>query len=242
MIDTHCHIDLYKNPVQIATECEKRGIITIGMTNLPSHFVMGYPHLLHFKKVRLALGMHPLYANRHAGEWETFTTYLDKTSYIGEVGLDFSREGISTMELQVASFKKVLALLKDKKKLLSLHSRRAEKEVLEYLCANNITSAIFHWYSGPLGLIKEIIKAGYYFSVNTAMIVSEAGRKIIAAIPPEFIVTESDGPFIDFKTRPVKPADLGLVEDYLAKLWQISRQEASQKIFDNFRRLLDKLV
>src|SRR5437773_7605791 len=104
MIDTHCHIDQYPNPILIANECEKKGIITIGMTNLPSHFEIGYRHLLNFKKVRLALGMHPLLAPYETIEFSKFESNLHRTSYIGEVGLDGSKEGASTIEIQTETF------------------------------------------------------------------------------------------------------------------------------------------
>lgn len=72
MIDTHCHIDLYKNPIKILQECENAGITVLAMTNLPSHFEMGYPHILPFKRIRLALGMHPLHAEQHYKEFPLF--------------------------------------------------------------------------------------------------------------------------------------------------------------------------
>ena len=92
IIDTHCHIDMYENPLEVALECEQKGVITIGMTNLPSHFELGRPHLLAFKKVRLALGLHPLYAESHKKELPIFLRNISKTSYIGEIGLDFSKD------------------------------------------------------------------------------------------------------------------------------------------------------
>lgn len=54
---------------------------------------------------------------------------------------------------------------------------------------------IFHWYSGPLNLIPQIIERGYYFSINEAMTQSVNGRKIISAIPKDRILTESDAPY-----------------------------------------------
>ena len=108
MIDTHCHTDLYKNPIKILQECEKAGITVLSMTNLPSHFEMGYQHVLPFKRIRLALGMHPLHAEQHDKEFSLFLKNLSKTSYIGEVGLDFSREGYTTKEIQVNSFERIL--------------------------------------------------------------------------------------------------------------------------------------
>lgn len=242
MIDTHCHIDLYDDPLSVAQEAERLGIITIGMTNLPSHFEMGYPHLLSFRKVRLALGMHPLYAESHLKEFNKFKNNLDKTSYIGEIGLDFSREGYPTKAIQIETFRKILTAIRGKKKLLSLHSRRAEKEVLAELISYDIQSAIFHWYSGPVSLISKITAQGFYFSINSAMIQSPNGQKIISSIPKEKILTESDGPFIEHNGKPVRPADLKMVYNYLSKAWSMSIEEVGSQIKGNFKELIASIA
>lgn len=241
MIDVHCHIDRYPNPLQIATECERLGIITIGMTNIPSHFELGYNHLLAFKKVRLALGMHPLYAEQHDKEFSKFKSNLNRTSYIGEIGLDFSREGIAKKEKQVVSFNRVLSELKGKKKLLSLHSRKAEKEVLQGLIQFEIENAIFHWYSGPVGLIKNIAQNGYYFSINPAMIKSKNGQEIINRIPKEKILTESDGPFIERNNQAIKPKNIKEVHSYLSIIWNMPEEEIEKLIRRNFDTLISRL-
>lgn len=239
IIDTHCHIDLYENPLQVANECETEGIVAIGMTNLPSHFEMGYQHLLSFRKVRLALGMHPLYAESHKKELNTFVKNLPKTSYIGEIGLDFSREGFKTKDIQLETFKFILSYLQQEKKILSIHSRQAEKEVLKHLLDNNIKNAIFHWYSGSTSLIKEIVEAGYYFSVNPAMIKSKSGKEIIKKIPLEYLLTESDGPFITIENRQIKPSDIHSVIDYLSILHNLDKNQMEQKITSNFKTILN---
>lgn len=241
MIDTHCHIDLYSKPENILIECEHAGITVIAMTNLPSHFQMGYPHVLPFKRIRLALGMHPLHAKLHQREFPLFLKNLHRTSYIGEIGLDFSREGFSTKEIQLASFSKILICLSGQKKILSLHSRRAEKEVFEHLQLNKIGAAIFHWYSGPLSLIDKIADAGYYFSINPAMIISENGQKIISRIPLANILTETDGPFTEVSGRQTKPNDVAVVYEFLAKSLGKSISDVDEIITTNFRRLISGL-
>jgi TatD DNase family protein len=241
MIDTHCHIDLYSNPIEIANECEANGIITIGMTNLPSHFEIGYKHLQSYTKVRLALGMHPLHSEAYQTEFPCFLRNISNTSYIGEIGLDFSREGIVFKDKQILVFNKILKAIKDTPKVLSLHSRKAEKEVLETLIEHTVKSAVFHWYSGPLGLIREIIEAGYYFSLNPAMIGSKNGQAIIGKLTKECVLTESDGPFIRHKGRIVKPEDVSLVISYLSNLWQLPEKNVQDIIHNNFRNLISNL-
>lgn len=195
MIDTHCHFDMMPNPEWYIREREDAGDIVIGMTNLPSHFQMGIDHVKMFRHIRLSLGMHPLLAEEGQKEMSLFRRYIDETSYIGEIGLDFSREGYSTKEMQIDILHDVLSLLRGKKKIISVHSRRAEKELLELLTEYDIKNVIFHWYSGSVGLIDKILERGYYFSVNEAMCLSKNGQAILKKLPKERILTETDAPY-----------------------------------------------
>lgn len=241
MVDTHCHIDLYENPYEVLDEYEKLGIIVLAMTNLPSHFEKGYPHILKFKKARIALGFHPLYANSYHVEFPLFQKFLDQTSYIGEVGLDFSKDGYASKDMQIYVFRKILESINGKRKILSLHSKRSEREVLAFLIEYNIQSAIFHWYSGPLNLIDDIANSGYYFSVNTFMINSESGKKIIKKIPLNRILTETDGPFVMNGNRIVDAKDIAYIEEELANLRGIKRSEISSIISNNFKNLISSI-
>lgn len=229
---------MYSNPQEVVKESERLGIITIGMTNLPSHFELGYKHILNCKKVRLALGLHPLHAKYHEKELPVFVRNIDKTSYIGEVGLDFSIEGKTTIDIQLKTFDKILSMLASEKKILSLHSRKAEKEVLGRLVKNKIELAIFHWYSGSSSLIPMIIDSGYMFSINTAMIKSKSGRAIIEKIPLLNLLTETDGPYIDLNGAPARPVNVSLILEYLSKLWNLPINKIENQIHDNFLKLI----
>ncbi|MEI3789285.1 MULTISPECIES: Qat anti-phage system TatD family nuclease QatD [unclassified Chryseobacterium] len=241
IIDTHCHIDLYQTPEKVLQECIDTNMMVISMTNLPSHFEMGYPHFRNLKKIRLALGMHPLYAEVHKKEFGLFLKNLSMTSYIGEVGLDFSKEGYATKNIQIESFTKILENISGKKKILSIHSRGAEKEVLELLKKHNIKFAIFHWYSGSLKLIDEIVNEGYYFSINPAMIKSEKGRKIIEKIPITNLLTETDGPFTNINGNILRPIDVINVNKYFSNVWGKTIFEVEKIISLNFRELLKSI-
>lgn len=195
IIDTHCHFDMMPNPEAYISQKEKQGDVVIGMTNLPSHFQLGRPHLKSFKRIRLALGFHPLLVAEHIHELSLFKKYVRNTSYIGEIGLDFSKEGVISREVQVLVLREILSELKGEKKVISVHSRGAEKELFGLLCEYDIQNVIFHWYSGSIDLIPSILSEGYYFSVNEAMTMSKNGRAIVEKITKDRILTETDAPF-----------------------------------------------
>lgn len=223
IIDTHCHFDMMPNPEAYINEREKAGEIVIGMTNLPSHFAMGASHVRQYKHIRLALGLHPLLAAENKNEVNAFKRYIEKTSYIGEIGLDFSKEGFSTKDSQIDILRELLTAIRDKRKIVSVHSRRAEKELLALLCEYEISNVIFHWYSGPVNLIPAILERGYYFSVNEAMCYSQKGRQIIDAIPRDRLLTETDAPYNDRCSIPKLLETIGVEK---------------KVIYNNFKRLL----
>ena len=89
IIDTHCHFDMMPNPESYIQNAEYKGNIIIGMTNLPSHFQIGYAHVRKCRHIRLALGFHPQLAVKSSNELDSFGKQVNKTLYIGEIGLDF---------------------------------------------------------------------------------------------------------------------------------------------------------
>ena len=223
IIDTHCHFDMMPKPEEYISQKEQAGDIVIGMTNLPSHFQMGQPHLRGYKHIRLALGLHPLLAAESKSEVTLFKRLVDQTSYIGEIGLDFSKEGLATRDEQVAVLQELFFAIRGKKKIVSVHSRKAEKELLALLSEYEIENVVFHWYSGSVDLIPAILGRGYYFSVNEAMCLSKNGRAIIEKIPQERVLTETDAPYND-RT------------DIREVLTQLNMTE--QDVYNNFKRLL----
>ena len=223
IVDTHCHFDMMPHPEAYIRQKEQMGNIVIGMTNLPSHFQMGQPHLKGYRHIRLALGLHPLKAVEGKAQLALFRKLVGQTSYIGEIGLDFSREGVATKDEQLEVLRDVLSAIRGKKKVVSVHSRKAEKDLLELLCEYEIESVIFHWYSGPVNLIPAILEQGYYFSVNEAMCLSKNGRAIIEKIPQDRLLTETDAPYND-------KANIEAVLKHL--------NISEQVIFDNFKGLL----
>jgi TatD DNase family protein len=88
MIDTHCHINFFKNAGDVALICEKRKVNTIYVTTLPSQFKETYKYIEPLKYVNASLGFHCLESNYNLEEEKKiFLSYVDKTKFIGEVSL-----------------------------------------------------------------------------------------------------------------------------------------------------------
>jgi TatD DNase family protein len=161
---------------------------------------------------------------------------LANTEYVGEVGLDFSAHGKSTKTAQLRVFDRLLAQAILRYKVVTVHSRGAEAVVIQRLRAASVL-AILHWYTGPLGLIEEALSAGLYFSINPAMLRSEKGRKVIAAVPHDRALTESDGPFAKSHGHPMGPSDMKTLVSDLARVWGINPNDARDQMYNNLASL-----
>jgi TatD DNase family protein len=101
--------------------------------------------------------------------------------------------------------------------------------------------AIFHWYSGSIGVLTHAIALGHYFSVNPAMLKSPNGQRIIARIPRNRLLTETDGPFVSVDGQPAEPHHVRLVEEGVAQMWGVSAPEVRRIVAENFRTLVAPL-
>jgi TatD DNase family protein len=179
----------------------------------------------------MALGCHLLRAEQVTGsEKALFLQLVNETDYIGEIGLDASRHGKATLAVQRRVLDFVLHIPEVQHKVLTVHSRGAEQETIERLATAKV-NAILHWYTGALKYIPAALDAGLWFSIHPAMLRSRKGQQIIAAIPKERIVTETDGPFATIAGRPCSPADIPSFVGELARMWGEDPAETQARIF-----------
>ncbi len=239
--DTHFHLDLVSNPERVANQIERHEVYTIAVTNSPSVFFFTEKIASNKRFIRAALGLHPeLAAERHK-EITQFRQLINKTRYIGEIGLDNSNKSPSDYRKQKEVFEKLISLCADKgDKILTIHSRKASKDVLDILGDDFPGRVILHWYSDPLKYIEVAVDRGYYFSINYPMIQSKNGRKIIDSIPLERILIETDGPFTKNGHKNFTPLMTPMI---LENFFQIKREFESldtlrKMIHENFEKLI----
>ena len=237
-VDAHCHIDLYKCPQQVIDRAENEHIYTIAVTNAPSVFAHTASLVTQCKYVRPAIGLHPELVHSHRHEIEALRDHLSQTRYVGEIGLDYS----TTDEKIKSAQRQVLGTIADwvneyGDKVLTVHSRRATRDVISILDGIN-ARVILHWFSGTKKELNSAISSGFFFSVNGAMLHSEAGRALVLQMPRERVLTETDGPFVQDGAGPATPTTVKITVRSLAELWEQSPDEAQATTLDNFRTLL----
>lgn len=197
--DTHCHLDLIENMPQIIREIENDqiGIFAVGTT--PKAYQKEIKLCENCRNIHVGLGLHPQLVASGYDDMALFEILIEKSFYVGEVGLDFTREYIKTKELQIKIFQKIIDLCEEYgEKIISIHSLKSAGCVLDILQdsqkrKNNIY--ILHWFTGTMGELKRAVEMGCYFSINPRMFKTKSGIEIIKRIPIERVVLESDAPF-----------------------------------------------
>ena len=236
-IDTHCHIDQFPRPLATVEAAERARVATVAVTNLPSHYLAGRPHVQNRRYLRLALGLHPLAARDHARELDGFLRLATEANYFGEIGLDFSPEGIQTKDIQIRSFRRVIACLAQRHRFATLHTRGAETEVLEILDEYKVGPVIFHWFTGGEAELMQVLAAGHYLSINPAMTQSHRWQHLFTSVPMERVLTETDGPHVQIKGRPADPPKVTDVLIWLAQRWLIEPDSVENRVDNNYQRL-----
>lgn len=233
--DTHFHLDLQKNVKSAIEEINSNGIYTIAMTNLPVLFEKERK-LYDSTYLRIALGFHPELLGEYKKYIPKMWELLPYARYVGEVGLDFTD---STYKKEQHSFFKELIerCRDDKTKILSIHSRKAESEVLNCLGGTFSFKPILHWYIGNIKILEDAVDKGCYFSVNQNMVRTQKFKRMAEIIPLNRILLETDSPF----SSSIYPQSsmLKRTVDQLANIFQIQNDEMEQVMWINFKGLLN---
>lgn len=236
-VDAHCHIDQYADPRATASRAEAARTYTIAVTNLPSVYQHTERLAEGMQYVRAAAGLHPELVYQHKAEIVPLLALLERTKYVGEVGLDYSRADDDNRACQRATLERITARCEELGgRVISIHSRRAAPDAIAILSPLSRSKVILHWFSGSLSAAQKAIDAGFYFSVNPSMLRSTSGARLIAEIPDHLLLTESDGPFVKVGNAPVEPAGMSSFVAALAELRRMPPPDLEKQVVRNFGR------
>lgn len=239
MIDFHAHLDLYPDPVAVVERCRQEGAYVLSVTTTPSAWLGTKRLATGAPRIRTALGLHPQVAHLRKRELSLFDALLADTKYVGEVGLEGGKEWRPHYADQLTVFDHILkSCERAGGKVLSIHSRQAATDVLNMLEAHpRCGIPILHWFTGSQKELARAIELGCWFSVGPAMLESANGKNLVAAMPRERVLTETDGPFGKHQRRSLIPSDAALAIPMLAQLWTLSEHDVSTHV----RKALTKI-
>ena len=241
-VDFHCHLDLYPDHEMAVARAEAAGVYTLTVTTTPKAWPRNLDLTRGTRYVRAALGLHPQLVAERANELPLWERYLSETRYIGEVGLDAGPRFYRSLDAQKRVFRTVLERCAEAGgKILTVHSVRSVSAVLDMIeqhLPHDRGLVVLHWFMGSRGEAKRAEALGCYFSVNVEMTRSERGRTLIANMPIDRILTETDGPFTYTDGRPTEPADSKTAVDAIAHVRNTSPDALANSIGTNLKALL----
>ena len=188
----------------------------------------------------------------------------------GETGFDFYHKDTPEIrQLQKKSFSEHIILARKFQRTLVIHTRFARKEMLEFLReqkdllfydrgtekspplfekeASNRMKGVIHCFSEDVKFAEEVTQ-GYGFFLGIGGVATyknaESVREAIKVTPLEYLVTETDAPFLvpqayKNKARTCESAFLDSVVELIAELKGQRVEEVGEVLFENAKRLFD---
>lgn len=207
--DAHVHANLMDTPLNVARSSSEAGLGLFACGVTPHDYLELAPQLTQ-DNIRVGLGAHPWYISDERvtqKDIELLLELMEQTSYLGEIGLDFSSrycvDGLQ--ELQVKAFTKICTRAAElshngQPRVLSMHTVRSVDAVLDILEQTGAAQAcipIIHWFSGSSNELQRAIKLGCWFSVGEMSLKTKRGREYAKVYPKDKLLTETDLPSSD---------------------------------------------
>jgi len=238
LVDTHAHLDQLEDPLAEALRAARRGvrcIVGVSMDMASGRTIRELCRRLP-GRILPAFGLHPWSISEETKEecLRFVEEHLGEAAAVGEVGLDYRIK--TPKPLQKDVLERQLGMAAARQLPVILHCRLSHARVLSMVMAAGIRRAVFHWYSGPLEVLEEIVGNGYFISATPAVQYSPPHREAVSFAPVGSLVLETDSP-VEYRGTPSRPADVAEVCRAVALLKGLSAEEVAKATTENALRL-----
>lgn len=248
LIDSHCHLNFNvfdDDRTEVLARAKAAGIvawINPGINLSDSEQVVNLaesiPHLY------AAIGFHP---NDAANFDETALAQLrtlanrSKVVAIGEIGLDYYWDK-APRPVQRQVFEHQLALAKELGKPVIIHQRETAVDTMAILrrwgAGQNHPGLVLHSFSGDRAMAEEALQLGFYIGISGPVTFKNARDlpEIVAAMPLERLLVETDAPFLTphpYRGKRNEPAHVKLVAERVASLKGLPVAEVNRRLTEN---------
>ena len=116
---------------------------------------------------------------------------------LGEIGLDYHYEG-TDKEKQAFMLEEQLKMAERHGLPVIIHDREAHGDCFDAICRHPLVTGVFHSYSGSAEMAKDLVRRGWYISFSGVVSFKNAHRvrEVVAAIPEDRILIETDAPYL----------------------------------------------
>jgi len=243
LIDSHCHLNFNvfnEDRADVLVRAAEAGIVTIinPATNLEdSQQIVAMADEM--PNLYAAIGFHP---NDTADFDDVALAHLRKLANhpkvvaIGEIGLDYYWDKVSR-PIQKQVFEQQLALAKEVDKPVIIHQRESAEDTMAVLrdwgARQDHPGLVLHSFSGDMAMAEEAIDLGFYIGVSGPVTFKNARDLpgIVAALPPDRLLVETDAPFLSphpFRGKRNEPARVKLIAERIADLQKLPFAEMSR--------------
>jgi TatD DNase family protein len=244
LVDSHAHLEELADLDSAIERAKESGVVAI--VAVGSDYQSNNQVLEIAEKYRdfvyPAIGFHPGSLAEAISSLERnlqfIEDYMEKVVALGEIGLDYHKELIklSSKDLQKEVFGSILALAKRYDRPVIVHSRYAWRDSFTLVKEAEVEKAVFHWYTGPTNVLKDILSQGYFVSATLAAEYHEEHRRAIKEAELESLLLETDSPVI-YRGHQAEPADVVRVLISVAELKGLQPHIVANKTTRNAMRL-----
>lgn len=251
LIDSHCHLDEEHVPgghVDVLTRARAagvRGFVTIGVGRDLGPARAAVAIAEHEPDVVATVGVHPHDAEGLDDAIEAEMRALARRRRVvavGEIGLDYHYDH-SPRDTQKVVFRKFIALARELRKPIVVHTRSAADDTLAILREENARDCggVIHCFSEDLAFARQALDLGFYLSFSgivtfkTAAAIQEVAREA----PADRILVETDAPYlapVPLRGKRCEPAFVVHTANKVAELRGVGADELARLTTENARR------
>lgn len=253
LIDSHCHLDFADYDSDRADMLARARDAGVGLMLSISTKIAAAEAIIALAEsaddVLCTIGSHPHEAaSEHACVDElTKLTEHPKVIGIGETGLDYYYAN-APRTLQQDNFRAHIAAARTSGLPLIIHARDADDDIaaiLEDEMTQGEFSGLIHCFTGGATLAAHALALGFYISVSGIVTFKNAVdlRDIIATVPLERLLLETDAPFlapVPHRGKRNEPSFITHTASMLADIKGVSDEAIAAATTENFYRLFRK--
>ena len=168
---------------------------------------------------------------------------LDKSNKcvcLGEIGLDYHYPD-TDKEKQMRYFEAQMLLAEKLNIPVCIHDRESHGDIMEVIRRHPNVRGVLHSFSGSAEMAEELTRLGWMISFSGTLTFTNAKkpREVAARIPKEFVMIETDCPYL--APHPKRGSlnhsgNLEYTNAVLASIWGVTPEESAKITEDNAKR------